>query len=278
MRLGGKIFKSHNDPDSWIAAVKDMGWTAAYCPVGDQADDATVRTYEQAARDADIVIAEVGAFGNNPVSPDESIRKESLEKCKARLALADRIGARCCVNCSGSRGESWAGHHRDNLTDDTFALIVESCREIIDAVNPTRTVYTLETMPWLYPDSADDYLRLIQAIDRDGFGVHFDPVNIVCSPQVYFDNTAFLRDCFAKLGPYIKSCHAKDIRLEDGLTVHLSECRPGTGHLDYRTFLRELAKLDADMPLMLEHMTEESDYRAGAEHIRAVAVEERIAI
>jgi len=46
---------------------------------------------------------------------------------------------------------------------------------IIDAVQPTRTFYTLETMPWMYPDSPQSYLRLLQAVDRRQFAVHFAP-------------------------------------------------------------------------------------------------------
>ena len=73
--------------------------------------------------------------------------------------MADEIGARCCVNIAGSRGAKWDGPHPADLTPETFDLIVQSVREIIDAVKPTRAFYTLETMPWMYPDSADSYLR-----------------------------------------------------------------------------------------------------------------------
>ena len=45
-------------------------------------------------------------------------------------------------------------------------MIVETTRQIIDAVKPTRTYYTLETMPWAYPDSARSYAQLLEAIDR----------------------------------------------------------------------------------------------------------------
>ncbi|MBN1671004.1 MAG: sugar phosphate isomerase/epimerase [Kiritimatiellae bacterium] len=278
MRLGGRIFQKHDSPDSWVAAVRAAGYKAAYCPIGDEADESTVQAYARAAAAANIVIGEVSAFGNNPISPDEAVRKRSLAKCQARLALAERIGARCCVNCAGSLGPDWAGQHPANLTQATFDLIVASCREIIDAVRPTRTFYTLETMPWMYPDSADSYLRLIAAIDRPAFAVHFDPVNIVCSPQIYFNTGAFLRDAFDKLGPHIRSCHAKDIVLENHLTVHLSEVRPGEGCLDYRTYLRELNKLDCDISLMIEHLREEDQFKAAADHIRAVAKEEGMAI
>ena len=78
----------------------------------------------------------------------------------------------------------------------------------------------------MYPDSPDSYLELIKAIDRPAFAVHLDPVNIICSPQLFYSNGAFLRECFTKLGPYIKGCHAKDIALGETLTVHLTEVRP----------------------------------------------------
>ena len=115
---------------------------------------------------ADIVIAEVGAW-SNPISIDDTEREAALEKCRIQLALADRIGANCCVNISGSRGPKWDGPHPDNLTDDTFDLIVESVRLIIDDVKPTRTFYALETMPWAYPEGPDSYLGLLKAIDRE---------------------------------------------------------------------------------------------------------------
>ena len=151
-------------------------------------------------------------------------------------------------------------------------------RDIIDAVNPGRTYYTLEPMPWMYPDSADSYLALIDAIDRERFAVHLDPVNLVCSPQRYYSNGALIRECFGKLGPYIKSCHAKDIVLSQQLTVHLDEVRPGLGNLDYRVYLRELDRLDPDIPLMLEHLKTEDEYARAATYVRSVAWEVDVVI
>jgi len=123
----------------------------------------------------------------------------------------------------------------------------------------------------MYPDSPDSYLRLIRAIERERFAVHLDPVNLVCSPQRYFGNADLLRECVAKLGPMIKSCHAKDIALSPKFMTHLDEVRPGLGGLDYRVFLRELNKLDPDVPLMLEHLSTPEDYHLAADHVRSVA-------
>jgi len=270
LRLGGPTFEKFDGPDAWVEVLKRLGYRAAYCPVGPEEKSDVVDAYAKAAQRADIIIAEVGAW-SNPISPNEEQRRRAIAKCREHLALADRIGAKCCVNISGSRNEkNWAGPHKDNLTDETFDLIVETTRAIIDDIKPTRTHFTLEAMPWSYPDSPDSYLRLIKAIDRKRFALHMDPVNPVCSPQRYFSNGELIRECFRKLGPYIKSCHAKDILLDEKLTTHLDEVRPGLGKLDYATFLRELSKLP-DTPLMLEHLPNAEEYRLAAEHIRSVA-------
>ncbi len=275
MRLGGPLCVETESPDSWIKAVLAAGYRATRCPVSLDADSDTAAAYADAARKADIVIAEVGAW-SNPLSPDAETAAAAMAKCKAALAMAETLGARCCVNITGSRGNKWDGPDPANLTEDTFDRIVRVVREIVDAVRPTRTFYTLETMPWMFPDSADSYLRLLWAIDRKAVAVHLDPVNLVCSPQRYFSNGDLIRECFAKLGAHIRSCHAKDILLRENLTVHLDEVRPGLGNLDYPEFLRCLSRLDPDMPLMMEHLSSEEEYCMAAAHIRAVAAKEGI--
>lgn len=275
MRLGGPIFKEGLDAEAWTQEVVAQGYRAAVCPVPLDADDSTIRAFAQAAANADIVIAEVGGW-SNPLSGDPQTSAKALATCKAALVLAEKIGAPCAVNIAGSLGAKWDGPDERDLTEKTFDLIVQSVREIIDSVRPTRTCYTLETMPWMYPDSPDSYLRLIKAIDRKAFGVHFDPVNLICSPQRYFDNGALIREFIAQLGPHIRCCHAKDILLGTTLTVHLDEVRPGMGALDYRTFLREVNRLDRNTPILLEHLPSAEEYRLAAKHVRGVAQEEGI--
>ena len=270
VRLGGPLFEEYADPEQWIAVLKRLGYRAAYCPVKVGADSDLIKAYRKAASDHDMVIAEVGAWSNIS-SADDVERNKAVEKCVNSLALAEEIEANCCVNVSGSRNPKyWAGPHEENLTKDTFDLIVETTRKIIDSVNPKRTAFALEPMPWAYPDSPDNYLKLIRAIDRSQFGVHFDPVNMVVSPQIYFKNGDFIRECFKKLGPNIRSCHAKDITLrEDNYIPQLDECQPGLGKLNYDVFLSELSKWQ-DIPLMMEHLKTAEEYAAGANYIRSV--------
>lgn len=276
MRLAAPNYDKFETPDAWAAAHRAAGYGAADTLLEPDASDATVAAYVAAAKRADLLISEVGAW-SNPIDPDPTLAAAALEKCRRQLDLAERLGARCCVNIAGSRNpQKWDGPHPTNFDADTFDLIVQSVRAIIDAVKPRRTCYALETMPWIFPSSPDEYLALIRAIDRPAFGVHLDPVNMINSPARAYRTGDFIRECFAKLGPHIRSCHAKDIALRPDLTVHLDECRPGTGLLDYNVFLRELAKLDPDTPIALEHLPA-AEYPLAADHLRAVAARNNLA-
>ncbi len=277
MRLGGPLFEKFDTPDSWIRTLRKAGYRAAFCPVGPDSGKEAVSEYSMAAIKSGIIISEVGAW-SNPLSSDRAEREKAKKRCKEALLLAERIGANCAVNISGSRGKKWDGPDGRDLTQDTFDMIVEVVREIIDEVRPVRTFYTLETMPWMYPDSADSYLSLIRAIDRKAFAVHFDPVNLINSPQRYFSNASLIKDFVDKLGTHIRSCHAKDVLLGDKLTMHLSEVRPGLGSLDYRVYLREVNRINSDIPLMIEHLPTEEEFRLAADHIRGIANQEKVPI
>ena len=130
MRLGGPLFESINDPDTWIAALQKLRYRAAYCPLKTDASTDVISAYASAAKKAEIVIAEVGAW-SNPLSSDPAMAQEAIKKCVDSLALAEAIGANCCVNISGSKNpKHWAGPHQDNLSEATFDQIVEVTRKI----------------------------------------------------------------------------------------------------------------------------------------------------
>jgi sugar phosphate isomerase/epimerase len=270
MRLSGPIKRQYTAAAHWIGDVAAAGYRAAELPLDHRADTRTVDEFLAAAADADIQISEVGAW-SNPIDPDPAKARAAVAHCQEKLKWAERIGAKCCVNIAGSRNpRKWDGPHPENFGEETFDLIVSTVREIVDAVRPQRTYYALETMPWIFPSSPDEYLSLLKAIDRPGVAVHLDPVNMINSPARLYRNADFIVECFAKLGPLIKSCHAKDIVLREVLTVHLDECRPGTGALDYTVYLRELAKLDRDTPLCLEHLPE-AEYPPAARYIQTLS-------
>jgi sugar phosphate isomerase/epimerase len=273
IRFGGPIFLKSDDPRELAREHRRLGYSAAYCPEVKLSEAARIREIEKAFAAENVVIAEVGAW-RNMLDPDPVKRKENLRYVAERLALAEELGARCCVDIAGSfNPKIWYGPHPKNFSQEFFDATVENCRRLIDEVKPKRTRFTLEMMGWALPTDADQYLKLIKAIDRTGFGVHIDVCNGVNSPERFYNNAAFIRDCFRKLGPWIRSCHAKDLEWVVEMNVHFREVIPGRGEIDYRTYLVELARLEADAPLMMEHLKGPEEYEEGKRYIQKVARE-----
>jgi L-ribulose-5-phosphate 3-epimerase UlaE len=94
-----------------------------------------------------------------------------------------------------------------------------------------------------------------------------DPCNLVNSPSRFYRNTELLNECFDKLGPWIVSCHAKDLTWDVEMNVHFREVRPGAGSMDYSTYLRRLASLPHRPPLMLEHLPNAEEYDKARLHL-----------
>ncbi|MFZ5833385.1 MAG: sugar phosphate isomerase/epimerase family protein [Planctomycetota bacterium] len=273
IRLGAPVFNAPKDPEGLALAHKQMGYRAAYCPKIPVEDTDRIRDTAAAFAKHDIVIAEVGRWCNL-MDADPEKRAANLANVTDGLALAEAIGARCCVDIAGSFNEEvWSGPHPKNLTDEFFDLAVENAREIIDAVKPRRAKFCYEMMGWAIPHTVDSYLALMKAVDRDAFAVHLDPANLINSPEKYFDTTSLINEAFDKLGPHIVSCHAKDVGWVPEMQVHFVEVPLGQGTLDYRTYLKRLAALQDPPPLMVEHMKGAEQYDACRKYVFALGEE-----
>ena len=267
LRLGGPVFNAPEDPDALARAHRDLGYRAAYCPNLSPGQTDRIRAVREAFARHDVVLAEVGRWVNL-LDADATRRAANLKAVIEGLALADEVGARCCVDIAGSFNPTvWYGPHPDNLSRRFFDAAVENARKIIDAVKPVRSRFCYEMMGWALPDSAESCLRMIKAVDRRAFAVHLDPCNLVNSPDRFYRNTALLNECFDKLGRWIVSCHAKDLTWEVEMNVHFREVRPGQGAMDYTTYLRRLAQLPDPPPLMLEHLPNAGEYDAARQHV-----------
>lgn len=270
IRLGGPVFLKSDDPEELAKEHRRLGYSAAYCPQAKATDRDRTRAIETAFVKENVVIAEVGAW-KNMLDPDSAKRSANLEYVIERCALAEAVGARCCVDIAGSYNpDVWYGPNPKNLSKEFFDATVENCRKIIDTVHPKRTKFTIEMMGWNLPDGPDAYLDLIKAVDRTAFGVHLDICNGINSPRRFYENTKYINECFRKLGPKIASCHAKDLQWITELNVHFLEVVPGRGQMDYKAYLNGLASLPSEVPLMLEHLKTPEEYEEGKNYIKRI--------
>ncbi len=271
MRLGGSVMKPYNSPKEWLAHVKELGYSCVIFPVESTASKQTIREYADCCRDNDLLIGEVGAW-RNVMALDEKERAANLDWNIRQLELAETVGANCCVNISGSFADMWDGYHPALDTKEAWDLVVSNTRRIIDAVQPTHTAYSLEPMPWMIPESPEQYLELIKAVDRPCFKVHLDYCNMLSSLDRYRHASEFITKCFTLLGDQIVSVHAKDALLGQGeLPLCIREAPPGEGSLDLGLVTKLAHGLGEDIPVFVEHLPDHAAYMKAAAAMRQAA-------
>lgn len=251
MKLGTSSPLQHSNPKEWAEKHKTLGLTAINFPLTCEDDRGLVEEYVKEAKANQLEIAEVGVW-RNTMDLDSDARKKAIEYTIAQLELADSIHARCCVNIIGARGPRWDGAYKQNFEKETWDLGVKTIQEIIDAVNPKNTYFAIEPMPWMIPTGPKEYLNLIEAVNRDRFAVHMDVFNWITSPKRYFYNEDFICECFEMLGKYVKSCHLKDVKLEDDYTLSLREVACGNGGVNIKYLIEKALEYDKDMTFIIE--------------------------
>src|SRR5437016_5541023 len=91
-------------------------------------------------------------------------KKANIEYVIGRLALADELGVKCCVDIAGSfDGKTLSGPHPKNLSREFFDGTVENYRKILDTVSRKRAKVDIEMKAWNMPEGPDSYVEPIRA-------------------------------------------------------------------------------------------------------------------
>jgi sugar phosphate isomerase/epimerase len=168
-------------------------------------------------------------FSPNFTHPDAGERARQVERQKAAIDLAVRLGTRYCRTLTGQR-------YPDVTRADGVRWSVECIRRSLEYAERRDVVLCLENHykvgDWLYPEFAqmeDVFLEIVQQIESAHFGVQFDPSNAVVAG---FDPIAFLE----KVKHRVVTMHASDRYLVPGTTIE--EIRAADGSVGYPDKLR----------------------------------------
>lgn len=269
MRIGGSVMKPYSSPEEWLKTIKELTASCVIFPVDSSAPVSVQDEYLACIRENGLVIGEVGVW-KNVLDADAEKKEANIQYAIRQLELAERIGANCCVNISGTCGaKAWDSYHPSNYSREIYEEMIRVTRRIIDAVNPVNTKYSLEPMPWMVPDSPEAYLKLIGDMDREGFGVHMDYTNMINSIERFHNSKAFIRSCFELLGDRICSVHLKDCALDDyTLPLNIHEVLTGHGALDLADVVRCCEALGPDTTVFTEHLDTHEQYLEAIANVR----------
>ena len=259
MRLGLNYNLKAKDAESWAEGMANLHCRAASFPLDYHAEAAEIDSYVQAAKEHDILIAEVGAW-SNPMAANAKERNLAMEKCVEQLKLADYIGAVCACNIAGSAGKVWDAYYPENMSPAFYEKTVDTIRTIIERAKPERAKYAVEPMPWMVPTSPDEYLQMIRDVGSPSLAVHLDMVNWMNSFYRLNDQKGFMDEVFEKLHGLIVSCHFKDVRLRKELTFQVQETPIGKGIFDIDYYVKKIDEENPELPLLIEHLSSKMQY------------------
>lgn len=272
MLLGGQVFPKTKDPEEMADLLVQKGFQCSALPYGFRPSmTQELAAFRKAFESRNLVIAEVGAW-SNPHHPDSGKAAYSMQFMIDSLAVAEEVGARCCVNIIGSLATG--NNHPGNFSKDFYDSCVEIARKVIDAVNPKRAKMCFEIEPFNFLDSPDSYIQFLYDVDRKALGIHLDPFNMIHSPRQYYDSANEFRKAIQKLAPYgIVSMHLKDLKQEYNTpNTQIRETMVGKGEMDIRALFEAMNKyLPADTPLLIEHLKTEEEYDEAVANARRIA-------
>ena len=201
---------------------------------------------------------QVTGFWQNLVTPDETARQESVRVLQAALRLAGALGARGIDTGPGSMNPDgpWFPHP-GNWTFDARQQLVKSLKECAPVAEENGVFLSLEGHQLVTLSSAEVTKEILDEVNSPWVRSDFDSANWITLETVFNTGPA-LGHMFDVLGEHIVSCHAKDIWIENRLTLHLQDGCPGKGLMDFATLFIRMEKLNPDYPVIAEgNSTEE---------------------
>jgi sugar phosphate isomerase/epimerase len=187
-------------------------------------------------------------FSPDFTHPDPAERQRQVERQKAAIDLAVRLGARHCRTLSGQR-------HPGLTRADGIARTLDGIRRSLDYAERRGVVLCMENHykdgRWSYSEFAqpeDIFLEIIEQLDSPFFGVQYDPSNAVVGG---YDPIRFLENVRDR----VVTMHASDRYLAPGATLDdlkradgaagyaavLTHGETGRGMNDYDAIFRLLA-------------------------------------
>ncbi|MEX1018063.1 MAG: sugar phosphate isomerase/epimerase family protein [Litorilinea sp.] len=242
--------------------VRELGFSGIFTRF--RANDPHTTTKAQAERlrsvlaDNNLRLYQATGYWQNMVTPDETARAESVRTIQAALKLAGQMGARGIDTGPGSMNPDgpWFPHP-DNWTESARKQLVKTLNECKGTAEDAGVFLSLESHQLVTLKDAEIAREVLDEVNSPWVRCDYDSANWITLDTV-FDTGSALNHHFDLLGKHIVSCHAKDIWIENRLTLHLEDGCPGKGLMDFRTLFRRMEALNPDYPVISEgNSTEE---------------------
>ncbi|MEZ4863379.1 MAG: sugar phosphate isomerase/epimerase family protein [Caldilineaceae bacterium] len=242
--------------------VRELGFSGIFTRF--RANDPHTTPKHKAQRLRDLLAAEgvrlyqATGYWQNMVTSDEAVRQESVRTIQAALRLAGWMGARGIDTGPGSMNPEgpWFPHPA-NYTEAAKQQLIKTLKECAKAAEDAGVYLSLECHQLVTLKTPEIAREVLDAVGSPWVRCDYDSANWITLDDIY-DTGAALNHHFDVVGKHMVSCHAKDIWIENRLTLHLQDGCPGKGLMDFKTLFRRIEALSPDYPVIAEgNKTEE---------------------
>ena len=210
--------------------------------------------------------------------PDPGVCNAVSAKIKRGTEIAAQLEAQAFLLRPGSRNPDgpWTPH-RDNHLHEHVDPLVDTLRPLARKAETEGVILAMETHAVSIMDPPEKCRDIVQAVGSENLRLILDSVNhFQCLQQVYH-SSAFVNRIFDAMGSIAPLAHIKDLKVSNGLVLHIDQEVPGEGELDLALVLKRFDAFFPDGYALIEHLSVDQIPHAVA-NIRQIAAENGVQI
>ncbi len=240
---------------------------------------ADCRRYHQFMAGEELDLAQFAITYNECLFHSEvAIRDRAIAKINRGTEIAAQLGAQAFLLRPGGLNPAgpWTPH-RDNHRPENTARLVETLRPIAQKAESEGVLLALETHAVSVMDPPEKCRAIIEAVGSDNLRLIMDVVNhFQCLQQVY-QSSDWVNHIFDVVGTISPLAHLKDLKVSNGLVLHIDQEVPGEGELDLALVLRRFDALHPNGYGLIEHLSL-AQIPLAVTNIRRIAAENGVVI
>ncbi|MCL6445966.1 MAG: sugar phosphate isomerase/epimerase [Alicyclobacillus sp.] len=269
-----------------ISRIKEHGFTAVQLDLSFKDMDLSPENLTKekchrirdAFRDANLAIVAISGY-TNIIHPDPEKREQNLRGLRTLIQFARDLGTPYVITETGTfnKDSDWV-YDPKNGTEEAYQQVCGVITDLVKLAYDCGAEFLIEPYVNNVIGSVDQVLRLFADVNHRSLGLLMDPTNYFTEHNIG-DMDGELNRMFNALGDKIRIAHAKDCKLaedtsEKHANIDASEAHtfrgaggvelpaPGLGILNYDLYLQRLAKVQPNIPIIIEHLEEPDIPRA----------------
>ncbi len=190
--------------------------------------------------------------------PNAAVREAGIVSVQRGMATAAALKAHHYLFRPGSLNPdgAWTSH-RDNYLPESMERLIETLKPIAAHAEQHELTLVMETHAVSIMDSPETCREIVEQVGSERLRIVMDFVNHFQTLRQVYDSEDRLNHIFDVMGPIAPMAHIKDITVQNGLVLHLSEEVPGEGELNLGVALKRFDALYPNGYGLIEHLPAE---------------------